>query len=157
MTITYSKNGQLTPIEMNSLAAKIGSIHDRPVERNQKAIENSLFIATARVGETLIGMVRLIGDGAYYIHLTDFFVDLDYQNRGVGSKLLEMCLEYAKDIKVGTGDFPGEFTLFTAPKSEEFYEKKKFRLVPNGMSLTDSASRAEAEAEIKNYFKEIIF
>jgi len=51
MDIAYIPNGQLTPKEMNSLASKIGSIHDRPVERNQKAIENSLFIATGRVGE----------------------------------------------------------------------------------------------------------
>lgn len=43
MNISYSKKDQITPKEMNDLAAKIGSIHDRPIERNQKAIENSLF------------------------------------------------------------------------------------------------------------------
>lgn len=98
-------------------------------------------------------MVRLIGDGAYYIHLTDFFVDPGYQNRGVGTKLLEMCLDYSKEIKVGTGDCPGEFTLFVAPKSEKFYEKIEFRLVPNGMCLTDSGFRVEAEKEISFYYK----
>ena len=52
MNITYFRNGKLTPKEMNSLASKVGFIHDRPVDRNQKAIENSLFVATAKIGET---------------------------------------------------------------------------------------------------------
>ena len=152
MQINYFKNGPISPQEMHDLAARVGEDHHRPAERNKKAIDGSLFIATARVGETLIGMVRLIGDGAYYIHLTDFFVDPDYQNRGVGTKLLDICLNFAKEIQVGTGDHYGEFTLFTTPEAVKFYEEKWFRLVPNGMCLTDSQNRAEAEDEIQKYF-----
>lgn len=145
MEIKFIPNDAVTAEEMQSLAESVGFGPHRTLERNQAALAGSVFIATARCEGKLVGLLRLIGDGAYILHMADLEVHPDFQRKGIGRKLMEMAIDFARDAKIGTGGNLGEFTLFANVGADRFYEKLGFTLVPNGMVLTDSESRKKYE------------
>ena len=71
MAIEYAVNGPVSPSEMLSLATAVGFGRHRSLARNATAIAGSLFVATARRDGELVGLIRLIGDGAYVLHVAD--------------------------------------------------------------------------------------
>jgi len=145
MEIEYKTNDTVTPEEMQSLEESVGFGPHRSLERNRIALAGSLFLATARCKGQLVGLLRLVGDGAYILHHAGMAVHPDYQGTGIGRRLMEMAIAFAKEIKVGTGDNFGEFTLFANTGADTFYERLGFSLTPNGMVLTDTESRREHE------------
>lgn len=145
MEVEFKANGKVTPEEMQFLAESAGFGPHRSLERNKTAIAGSIFIATARHQGQLVGIVRLVGDGAYILHLAELEVCPDFQKKGIGRQLMELAINFARDLKVGTGDNFGEFTLFANVGADEFYEKLGFSLTPNGMVFTDTTSRREYE------------
>ncbi len=153
MEIEYKAKDTVTPEEMQSLEESVGFGPHRNLERNRLALVGSIFIATARCNGQLVGMVRLVGDGAYILHHAGISVHPDFQRRGVGRKLMEMAVAFAKETKVGSGDDLGEFTLFANTGADTFYEKLGFCLAPNGMVLTDTESRRKHELRFQEECK----
>ena len=103
MKIDYRVNDMVTPEEMQLLEESMGFGTDRNLERNRIALAGSLFTATASFEGKLIGMLRLIGDGAYILHIAGFSVHPEFQRKGVGSKLMKMAIDFAKVSEVGAG------------------------------------------------------
>ena len=68
MQIEYKANDTVTPEEMQSPEKSVSFGPHRSLERNRTAVAGSLFIATARSNGGLIGLIRLVGDGAYILH-----------------------------------------------------------------------------------------
>ena len=131
------------------LSLGLGWEHHRSIERNKRAIDGSLFIATARHESKLVGIIRLVGDGAYILHIADMSIRKEYQRKGIGRQLLEIAKGYAKSTDVGCGLSLGEFTLFANIDSIEFYKSLGFKSCPNGMVLTDCPKRQIAEEEFQ--------
>lgn len=97
-------------------------------EQTQKMLENSLCTIIAVDNNRTIGMGRLIGDGMYFL-IADIVVQPDYQNKGIGSKIVNMLIEYVdKTTPVG-----GRSTIqLIAEKGKEaFYEKMGFKIIPH--------------------------
>jgi GNAT superfamily N-acetyltransferase len=92
-------------------------------------------------------------NGAYILHIAGLSVHPDFQRRGIGGKLMEMAVTFARETKVGSGDDFGEFTLFANTGSDIFYEKLGFTLAPNGMVLTDTVFRRRHELEFQKEWK----
>ena len=153
LDIHYCSNDILEPEEMLSLAEAVGFGPDRTLERNRKAIEGSVFIATARCENKLVGLVRLISDGAYILHIADIMVHPSFQSKGVGSHLLNSAIDFAKEKSIGTGDSLGEFTLFANLETEDFYSKHNFAPMPNAMWFEDSDSRVEIGQKARQYWE----
>ena len=151
--IKYHTNAVITPEEMLSLAKTVGFGPHRTLERNKKAIKGSAFIATACYENKLIGLIRLISDGAYVLHIADMMVHPSFQKKGVGIRLLNSAIDYAKEKGIGTGDNFGEFTLFANLGAEDFYSKSDFISTPNGMVFADSESRRKMEQEVRQYWQ----
>lgn len=149
MNIEFIPNGKVTPQEMLSLAESAGFGRHRSLHRNRTALAGSIFVASARQNGTLVGLVRLVGDGAYILHLADLEVHPEFRRQGVGRRLMEMAIHFAGESGVGTGDNFGEFTLFANVNTDVFYEKLGFILAPNGMVLTDTESRRKTELEFQ--------
>jgi len=147
MGIEYKANDTVTPEEMQLLEESVGFGPHRNLERNRAALAGSLFIATARSNGQLVGMVRLVGDGAYILHHAGISVHPEFQRKGIGQKLMAMAVAFASETKVGSGDDLGEFTLFANTGADGFYEKLGFSVTPNGMVLTDTESRRKDESQ----------
>jgi GNAT superfamily N-acetyltransferase len=72
----------------------------------------------------LIGMGRVVGDGAVICYVQDLIVLPDYQGHGVGSMVLKALTEYVKSItEPGTEMM---FGLMCAKGREQFHEKHGF-------------------------------
>lgn len=69
------------------------------MENLNNAYKNSLKIISAWVGEKLIGVIRVVGDGYTIIYIQDIIVLKEYQRQGVGTKLINEILEEYKNIR----------------------------------------------------------
>lgn len=143
MNIEFIPNDKVAAREMLSLAEAVGLGPHRSLERNQTALAGSIFVASARLNG------ELVGDGAYILHLADLEVNPDFQKRGIGQKLMEMAINFAKENRIGTGENFGEFTLFANVDADAFYGKLGFIPALNGMVLTDTESRRKWELEFQ--------
>ena len=89
----------------------------------------SLFTICAKDEDgTLLGMGRLVGDGAYICYIQDLIVVPEAQGRGVGSMMIKRLSEYAESLKL-----PGTtmmLCLMCAKGREPFYEKHGFLARP---------------------------
>ena len=92
-----------------------------PVSREQAviALSNDLFSVCVLHNRELVGIGRLIGDGAVYYYIQDIIVKPEYQDRGIGSRIMESLENYL--IKnAPAGSFVG---LMAAEDTEGFYKQ----------------------------------
>lgn len=61
-------------------------------EQLMQAIENSLDVVTAWDGDTLVGLIRTIGDGQTILYIQDILVLKTYKRQGIGKQLLQQVL-----------------------------------------------------------------
>ena len=82
--------------------------------------ENSLLTLAAYEGDTLLGVIRTVGDGQTIVYIQDILVLPDYQRRGIGTALVQAVLEYFREVR--------QITLSTdhTPKTIAFYESLGF-------------------------------
>ncbi len=69
-------NSQPTLEEFVTLRAKVGW-GETPKKLAQLALDNSLFHVVARNESKLVGMARIVGDGAMFFYIQDLIVDLN--------------------------------------------------------------------------------
>ena len=85
---------------------------DYNIERTQTALSKTINI-TAYDGNVLVGCLRILSDGYYFGTITELLVLPEYQQQGIGSKLLQL----AKD------NTPTMLYFGAQPGIEAFYEK----------------------------------
>lgn len=93
-------------------------------EQAKNALKHSICVMGAYEDDQLIGMGRIVGDGAVICYIQDLIVVPEYQSKGVGSMLLEHLVEYVKSIQ--EEDSQMMLCLMCAKGREEFYEKHGF-------------------------------
>ena len=81
-------------------------------ERTQNALSRTQNI-TAYDGEKLVGCLRILSDGYFFGTITELLVLPEYQNKGIGSNLLQLA-------KANT---PTMLYFGSQPGLEGFYEK----------------------------------
>ena len=94
-----------------------------------KAIQNTLYSVVAFDEEKVVGIGRLVGDGALIWYIQDLIVVHDYQNIGIGSTLMNKLLEYV--YKNSIPDSVITIGLMSAKGKDAFYQKFGFRIRPN--------------------------
>lgn len=65
----------------------------------KKAFDNSLFLYGAFSDESLVGFVRVVGDGEHVVLVQDLIVMNDYQGKGIGSELFSFVLDNYKEVR----------------------------------------------------------
>ena len=85
---------------------------DYDIERTQAALSKTINI-TAYDDNVLVGCLRILSDGYYFGTITELLVLPEYQQQGIGSKLLQL----AKD------NTPTMLYFGAQPGIEAFYEK----------------------------------
>lgn len=63
----------------------------------ERALSHSLAIYLALDGDTVVGLIRLVGDGFSSVLVQDLIVLPIYQRQGIGSALMKQALEAYKD------------------------------------------------------------
>ena len=65
------------------------------LDQLERGVARSLAVYTAWEGETLIGLLRAVGDGETILYLQDLLVSSSHRRRGIGRELLErMTVDY---------------------------------------------------------------
>jgi len=127
------KNHKLIELKMNNYKLEIRKIKVEEYQELRKttgwnliedeivkiALENNLFSVCVFDGDKLIGMGRVIGDGAIYFYIQDIIVLPEYQGKGVG-KLIMNNIELFLNKAANNNSFIG---LMAAKDVKEFYNK----------------------------------
>lgn len=123
-------DNQLTAEDFIRLKTATGFMR-RSLEQADRAIRNGLFNVTAVCDGEVVGMGRLVGDGAMYWYLQEIIVLPEYQGKGIGKSIVSRLLEHIRENTIpGTGVEVG----LTAVKGKEpFYEKFGFSCGISGM------------------------
>ncbi|MCR4657560.1 MAG: GNAT family N-acetyltransferase [Lachnospiraceae bacterium] len=118
----------ITPEEYMDLRRKAGWA-EFPLEEAQACIDNAYMVLCVRDDGKTIGVARLLWDGGYIAFLSDVIVDAAYQGQGIGSRLVEACIQRLKsDMKPG---YKVKMNLNSAKGKESFYKRFGFRERPN--------------------------
>lgn len=91
-----------------------------------KALQNDLFSICAYDKDKLVGIGRVIGDGAIYFYLQDIIVIPAYQKQGIGKVLMKNIENYLS-IHTNENSFVG---LMAADGVKSFYEKYGYKVRP---------------------------
>jgi ribosomal protein S18 acetylase RimI-like enzyme len=91
------------------------------------SLKNTLFHVTVRDESTLIGMGRVVGDGAMYFYIQDVVVDPQYQKAGIGAALMTNIEKYLS-VNAKKGSTIG---LLAAKGKEGFYSRYGYIERPN--------------------------
>ena len=127
MTIVFKETKQ---IDQRSLAAHYEDVewyaYTRDIKQLEQALLNSLYVLSVWEEESLIGLIRIIGDGLTIIYIQDILVVNSHQNQGIATKLMNRVLEKFKDVR--------QKVLLTeeAPNVRHFYEKNGFHSCDRG-------------------------
>lgn len=108
-------------------------VYAKDPARLHDAIGRSLRVVSARVGDRLVGLARLVGDGLTIVYLQDILVDPECQRQGLGTELLTAVLKPFADVRqqvLITDDDPGQ---------RAFYETRGFTEIRD---VPDAALRA---------------
>lgn len=100
-----------------------------PLPQAECALKNGLFAVTAIHDGKVIGMGRLVGDGAMYWYLQEIVVSPEYQGLGIGTRIVNRLINHVKESAL-----PGSKVtvgLMAAEGKERFYEKLGFYGRPN--------------------------
>lgn len=121
------KENQLTYDDYISLRSSVGW-DNFAKEQTLKCIDGSLHNITATKNNQVIAMGRLIGDGMYYM-IVDVVVKPEYQKQGIGSRIVDMLLDYVEENTPAGGR--SSVQLIAEKGKEDFYTKKGFKLIPH--------------------------
>lgn len=126
--ITLIEN-DITVDEYLYLRAMVGwTVLDK--EQAKLAIKNSLHIVKACNDKgNLIGMGRIVGDGAVICYIQDLIVIPEAQGKGLGSLIINNLKDFVISLK--KNDTTMMLCLMCAKGREQFYEKHGFIARPN--------------------------
>ena len=102
-----------------------------PIEHAERALAGGLLNVSATYEGQLVGMGRLVGDGAMYWYLQEIIILPEYQKQGIGTKIVNHLVDYAVEHSA-----TGKFTTIggvSAKGKEGFYTKMGFDIIPNGI------------------------
>lgn len=93
------------------------------IEMTEQSIANSVYCVVVVSDGSVIGMGRIVGDGAMYYYIQDVAVFPEHQNRGIGKQIIEKLLKYINNHCSGAA-FVG---LFASHGKDKFYETFGFK------------------------------
>ncbi len=98
--IDYIENDVPSAIELRDLYESVGWDRYAPTPQAlHDGVANSTFVVTARDGEDLVGLARGLSDDVSIFYLQDILVRPTHQQRGVGKRLLRICLERFSHVR----------------------------------------------------------
>lgn len=118
MEINFSVEPNLQADEFQSILILSTLAERRPTQdlaRLDMMLRQADLIVTARLEGRLIGISRAITDFSYCCYLSDLAVDVRYQHRGIGKRLI-------RETHIAAG-MNTALILIAAPAAEGYYPK----------------------------------
>ena len=109
--------------EYKYLCESVGWTNYMNFEVVETSLKNSIHCITVKDNEQIVGMGRIVGDGAIYFYIQDIVVHPDYQKHGIGNEIMNHLVEYLKT----NGPDKAFVGLFASQDKETFYEKFNFK------------------------------
>ncbi len=81
--------------------------------------ENEVFLAVDEANERIVGILAVEGE-----HLNQLYIHNDYQNKGIGARLLNLAKEMSDTLRL--------FTFEINKNAQGFYEKHGFKIIGRG-------------------------
>ena len=109
--------------EFNYLYDAVGwGSYDEKV--SEKALANTMYSVSVYDDDKIIGYGRIIGDGICFLYIHDVMVIPKYQNKKIGSQIMNKLLEKVNQIKI---ENPYVRVYLGASKGKEkFYQRFGF-------------------------------
>ena len=107
--------------EIRALYAAVGwTAYTEDLPALERGFQNSLLVLAAYEDDVLIGLIRVLGDGATVVVVQDLLVAPQKQRQGVGTALLKAVLDRYSDVR--------QLLLATdnTPKTVAFYKSLGF-------------------------------
>jgi len=116
--------------EYRRLCTAVGWEFVMNFEVAHSALARSLYGVVVTSGEQVVGMGRIVGDGAMFFYIQDIAVGPGHQRSGLGTMILDALLKHLSEAAPDKA-FVG---LFAAEGSSPFYERYGFRDWSPGMT-----------------------
>lgn len=97
-------------------------------EQARRALAGSLLTVKAYWNQELVGMGRIVGDGAVICYIQDLIIIPQAQEHGIGSKLLEHLKAFAESLRLENTELM--LDLMCAKGRENFYQAHGFLARP---------------------------
>ena len=110
--------------EFNELFSSVGW-GNRDDKKINKHREMSVFAISVYAENKIVGMARVVGDGAYYT-IFDVVTRKEFQGKGVGTLMMSEVVKWYESIK----DEDTYLYLGASAEKEKFYEKFGFKARP---------------------------
>ena len=112
---TYKKD------EIRALYAAVGwTAYTEVLPALERGFQNSLLVLAAYEDGELIGLIRVVGDGATVVFVQDLLVAPQKQRQGVGTALLKAVLDRYSNVRQLL------LTTDNTPKTIAFYKSLGF-------------------------------
>lgn len=124
--------------ELISLYKSAGWWNDLPSERETLPllVKNSFCFVSVRTEEgRLIGMGRVISDGASDAYLQDIFIEKSYRKMGIGSRIVKMLTAYCRKKGISW------IALIANPGTTGFYHELGFEVMPEYVPMILSVKK----------------
>jgi len=109
--------------EFNYLYDAVGwGSYDEKV--SEKALANTMYSVSVYDDDKIIGYGRIIGDGICFLYIHDVMVAPKYQNKKIGSQIMNKLLEKVNQIKIENPYV--RVYLGASKRKEKFYERFGF-------------------------------
>lgn len=156
--IYSSDMADVDPVQLSELWAKTLKVRRDPVKIMKSLTHSFVFVVVlAREEEVegtqtkIVGVGRLISDGAFIATICDVAVDPAYQRRGIGRKIVKYLVKATKKM-----DGPSGFAAFPPPLARRFfwmigfrYDKKFYFMVYQGNFL-DNRDAISLDSDTKH-------
>lgn len=130
MSIEFALEPQLSAEAFQAVLIASTLAERRPaqdLDRLGDMLRHADLIVTAREGDRLVGVARAITDFSYSCYLSDLAVDVQFQRRGIGRRLIEETHRAAGETTT--------LVLLAAPAAESYYPKIGMKHMPSCWSI----------------------
>ena len=98
--IIYKDTKDITDAHLRKLYDAVGWIsYTNRTSDLSEILEQSQIVYSAWSGETLVGLIRTVGDGLTIQYVQDFLVMPEFQKQGIGKELFTYVLKNSEHIR----------------------------------------------------------
>ena len=117
ITLRDAKHCEIDPLKRLYESVEWKAYTRKP-DAFMKMVRNSFDCIGAFDGKALVGLIRVLSDGAHILYIQDLLVMPKYQRKGIGRGLLEHVLTKYKHIRqkvlITDADSPSAHALYRA-------------------------------------------